>query len=219
MDFADLHVVVTGGTGALGHAVVAALIEAGATCHIPYRSESEAERFPFRDHAQAKLYPNSELGDERSVDRLFERIPTLWASIHLAGSFAFGSHRDLTEATLRRQIETNLVTCALCCRGALRAFARSGQGGRIVNVAARPALEWRTGSNMAAYAASKSAVAALTVALAEEVAKEGVPTRWRPRSWTRRRTAWICRKPISQPGPRSRRSPAQSSFSRRPPTR
>ncbi|MGZ8324023.1 MAG: SDR family NAD(P)-dependent oxidoreductase [Rhodoplanes sp.] len=174
MDFADLHVVVTGGTGALGRAVVAALIEAGATCHIPYRSESEAERFPFRDHAQAKLYPNSELGDECSVDRLFERIPTLWASIHLAGSFAFGSHRDLTEATLRRQIETNLVTCALCCRGALRAFARSGQDGRIVNVAARPALEWRTGSNMAAYAASKAAVAALTVALAEEVAKEGV---------------------------------------------
>jgi NAD(P)-dependent dehydrogenase (short-subunit alcohol dehydrogenase family) len=174
MDFDDLHVVVTGGTGALGRAVVGALIDAAAICHIPYRSESEVERFPFRDHPQAKLYPNCELGDERSVDPLFERIPTLWASIHLAGSFAFGSHKEMTEATLRRQIETNLVTCALCCRGALRAFARNGKGGRIVNVAARPALEWRSGANMAAYTASKAAVAALTVALAEEVAKEGV---------------------------------------------
>lgn len=174
MDFDGLHVVVTGGTGALGHAVVAALIDAGATCHIPYRSESEAERFPLRDHAQSKLYPNSDLGDERSVDRLFERVPALWASIHLAGGFAFGSHRDMTEATLRRQIESNLVTCALCCRGALRAFARNGKGGRIVNVAARAAIEWRTGANMATYAASKAAVAALTVALAEEVVKEGV---------------------------------------------
>ena len=174
MDFDGLHVVVTGGTGALGHAVVTALIDAGATCHIPYRSESEAERFPLRDHAQSKLYPNSDLGDERSVDRLFERVPALWASIHLAGGFAFGSHRDMTEATLRRQIESNLVTCALCCRGALRAIARTGKGGRIVNVAARAAIEWRTGANMATYAASKAAVAALTVALAEEVVKEGV---------------------------------------------
>ncbi len=173
MDFDGLHVVVTGGTGALGHAVVAALIDAGATCHIPYRSESEAERFPLRDHAQSKLYPNSDLGDERSVDRLFERVPALWASVHLAGGFAFGSHRDMTEATLRRQIESNLVTCALCCRGALRAIARTGKGGRIVNVAARAAIEWRTGANMATYAASKAAVAALTVALAEERRERG----------------------------------------------
>jgi NAD(P)-dependent dehydrogenase (short-subunit alcohol dehydrogenase family) len=48
------------------------------------------------------------------------------------------------------------------------------QGGRIVNVAARPGLEWRTGAGMAAYTASKAAVAALTVALAEEVAKDGI---------------------------------------------
>ena len=53
-------------------------------------------------------------------------------------------------------------------------MAKTGVGGRIVNVAARPGLEWRTGAGMAAYAASKAAVAALTVALAEEVAKDGI---------------------------------------------
>src|SRR5262249_33120675 len=41
-------------------------------------------------------------------------------------------------------------------------------------VAARPGLEWRAGSGMAAYAASKAAVAALTVALAEEIVKDGI---------------------------------------------
>ena len=40
--FQDRHVVVTGGTGALGTAVVAALLEAGATCHVPYIAEAEA---------------------------------------------------------------------------------------------------------------------------------------------------------------------------------
>ena len=47
-------------------------------------------------------------------------------------------------------------------------------GGRIVNVATRPALEWRAGAGMVAYAASKAAVAALTVALAEEVVQAGI---------------------------------------------
>jgi NAD(P)-dependent dehydrogenase (short-subunit alcohol dehydrogenase family) len=49
-----------------------------------------------------------------------------------------------------------------------------GTGGRIVNVAARPALEPRTGAGMAAYTIAKSGVAALTMALAEEVAKDGI---------------------------------------------
>jgi NAD(P)-dependent dehydrogenase (short-subunit alcohol dehydrogenase family) len=174
MDFKGRHIVVTGGTGALGRAVVAALIEAGGACHIPCRSEAEAERFPFRAHAQATLYPGSELSDEGSVAKLFDGVADLWALIHLAGGFAFGPLRDLDQTTLRQQVETNFVTCALCCRAALRAFARTGGGGRIVNVAARPALEWRAGANMAIYAASKAAVAALTVAIAEEVAKDGV---------------------------------------------
>src|ERR1700757_2985242 len=72
------------------------------------------------------------------------------------------------------QLDMNFITCFLCCRAAVNAFARAGEGGRIVNVAARPALEWRGGAGMSAYTASKAAVAALTVALAEEVAKTGI---------------------------------------------
>ncbi|MGE3994876.1 MAG: SDR family oxidoreductase, partial [Variibacter sp.] len=79
---------------------------------------------------------------------------------------------EADDATLRRQIDMNLMTCLFCCRGAVRAMGTGG--GRIVNIAARPALEWRAGAGMAAYAASKAAVAALTAALAEEVAKQGI---------------------------------------------
>jgi NAD(P)-dependent dehydrogenase (short-subunit alcohol dehydrogenase family) len=62
----------------------------------------------------------------------------------------------------------------LCCRAAVNAMTGGAAGGRIVNVAARAALEWRSGAGMVAYTASKAAVAALTAALAEEVAKDGV---------------------------------------------
>lgn len=172
MDFRDRHVVVTGGTGALGTAVVGALIEAGAVCHVPAHSAKDTERFAFRDHAQVKISSDGDLADESAVMRLFAGVPLLWASIHIAGGFAASAVADTGKADLMRQVDMNFVTCFLCCRAAVIAMAK--RGGRIVNVAARPALEWRSGAGMAAYTASKAAVAALTVALAEEVAKQDI---------------------------------------------
>ena len=69
-------------------------------------------------------------------------------------------------------LNMNFVSCYLCCRAALRASGTPG--GRIVNVAARPGMEPRLGAGMAAYAASKAAVAAFTQALAAEVGGRGV---------------------------------------------
>jgi NAD(P)-dependent dehydrogenase (short-subunit alcohol dehydrogenase family) len=172
VDYQGLQVMVTGGTGALGTAVVAALVAAGARCHVPWRSEAPA--FPFGDHPQVRLVPGVDLADEDAVRRLYEAVPGLWASIHLAGGFAMGPVSGTGKANLMRQLDTNLVSCFLCCRAALAAIGRGGAGGRIVNVAARPALEWRAGAGMAAYTASKAAVAALSVALAEEVAGDGI---------------------------------------------
>ena len=174
MEYQDRHVVVTGGTGALGTAVVAALIEAGATCHVPWLHEAEAQRFGYREHKQVRLTGPVELADEAAVGRLFGGVPALWASIHIAGGFAMGPVAKTSKPELMKQIETNLVSCFLCCAAAVNAIGRSEQGGRIVNVAARHALEWRSGAGIVAYTASKAAVAALTVALAEEVAKEGI---------------------------------------------
>ncbi len=175
MDFSDRHVVVTGGTGALGPPSPTRLVKAGAICHVPYVDAAEAERFSLRGHAQVKLVPVSDLSDEASVTRLFGGVSALWASIHVAGGFAMKPVAETTRADLMQQVDMNFVTAFLCCRAAVNAMARTGAGGRIVNVAARPALEWRSGAGMAAYTASKAAVAALTVALAEEVAKQRHP--------------------------------------------
>jgi NAD(P)-dependent dehydrogenase (short-subunit alcohol dehydrogenase family) len=82
-----------------------------------------------------------------------------------------GSVAKTDKTALMAQIDSNLVSCFLCCRAAVNAMAG---GGRIVNVAARPALEWRSGAGMSAYTIAKTGVAALTVALAEEVAKNGI---------------------------------------------
>jgi NAD(P)-dependent dehydrogenase (short-subunit alcohol dehydrogenase family) len=171
MDYRDRLVIVTGGTGALGSAVVGALVQAGAICHVPYVHAAEAEHFPLRAHAQVKLVAGIDLTEEAAVARLYGDVPKLWASIHLAGGFAIAPIGTTTKAGLMQQVDTNLVTAFLCCAAAVNAMTG---GGRIVNVAARPALEWRTAAGMTAYGAAKAAVAALTVALSEEVVKAGI---------------------------------------------
>jgi NAD(P)-dependent dehydrogenase (short-subunit alcohol dehydrogenase family) len=172
MDFRNRHVIVTGGAGALGTAVVTRLIEAGGVCHVPCLNEAEAARFRLRDHKQVVVSITGSLADEAAIEKLYRGVTPLWASIHTVGGFAASALGNTDLTTIRQQIEMNLVSCMLCCRAAVRAMA--GAGGRIVNVAARPALEWRTGSGMTAYTASKAGVAALTAALAEEVAKDGI---------------------------------------------
>jgi NAD(P)-dependent dehydrogenase (short-subunit alcohol dehydrogenase family) len=173
MDFDGRHVVVTGGTGALGTAVVAALLERGATCHLPHIAAAEAESFPHRGHDRVRLLSTDTLAEEASVAAVYDGIAPLWASIHIAGGFAMAPVTETGKAALMAQLDMNLVSAFLCCRAAVAAMRRSG-GGRIVNVAARPALEPRTGAGMVAYTVSKAGVAALTEALAQEVAGDGI---------------------------------------------
>jgi NAD(P)-dependent dehydrogenase (short-subunit alcohol dehydrogenase family) len=176
MDFRDRHIVVSGGAGALGTAVVEVLAAAGAICHVPCLHEAEKRSCRLQESKNVRLTVAGNLAEEAAVTRLYQGIAPLWASIHIAGGFAMAPIRDTTAALLHQQLDMNFVSCALCCRAAVNAMsvnAMSG-GGRIVNVSARPGLEWRSGAGMVAYTASKAAVAALTAALAEEVAKDGI---------------------------------------------
>ena len=174
----DRHVVVTGGTGALGAAVVLKFIEAGAVCHIPaIESTPPTGRLP--DSKQVSISPNIDLSDEASVDGFYARLPPLHAVVNIAGGFAYAPIADSPAKVLQQQISMNLVSCVLSCRAAVANFRLGGpdgvkRGGHIINISARPALNPRQGANMTAYTASKAAVAAFTVALAEELKNENI---------------------------------------------
>jgi len=172
-DFAGKNVVVTGGTGALGSALVGALVEAGAACRVAYVHDGELERFALKNDPKVELVKVADLSEEADVAKLYANA-TPWASIHIAGGFAMGAVVETDKAALMAQLDGNLVSCFLCCRAAVNAMLSAKQDGRIVNVAARPALEPRLGAGMAAYSIAKSGVATLTIVLAEEVAKHGI---------------------------------------------
>ncbi len=176
LGFSGSNVVVTGGTGALGSAVVGALLDHGAVCHVSCLDESELKRFPFAKHNSVRVRTGVNLTDEHSVAQFYGALDTgraLWASIHLAGGFAMAPIGKTSKDDFVKQMQMNALTCFLCCREAVKSM-RAGEGGRIVNVAARPALEARHGAGMVAYTAAKAAVAAITQALAEELAPEGI---------------------------------------------
>ena len=165
---------VTGGTGALGTAVVTMLLARGAVCHIPVFDAAEKARAPFAGDTNVRFADGVDLTDEGQVEAFYGGVEGLWTSVHIAGGFAMQAFDQTSKAVLMGQINLNLVTAFLCSREAVKALRRGGAGGRIVNVAARPAIEPRTGAGMAAYTASKAGVAALTQAVAEEVAADGI---------------------------------------------
>jgi NAD(P)-dependent dehydrogenase (short-subunit alcohol dehydrogenase family) len=175
MDFRDRQVVVTGGTGTLGTAVVATLLDAGATCHVPNFDTRELAGFAHAGRPGVSLTTGVDLTDQDEVDTYYGSLPRLWASIHLAGGFAMAPLAEAGSSDFHAQMEMNVLTAYLCCRAAVANMrGEPAGGGRLVNVAARPALEPRQGAGMALYAAAKAAVATLTVALAEEVAPEDI---------------------------------------------
>lgn len=175
LDYLNRHVVVTGGTGALGAAVVDLLVRAGATVHIPAHRQPDPGRFPLAEQARVNVVAPVNLSDEEAVGSFYRGLPSLWASIHAAGGFTAAPIAQTSLADFRQMIETNAVTSFLCSREAvrkIRSAAGAPAGGRIVNVAAKPALVPTPG--LSAYAASKAAVVSLTLTLSEELAAERI---------------------------------------------
>lgn len=177
-DFDSLHVVVTGGAGALGTAVVRSLLDRGAHVHVPAMDDGEAARFALASDPNVTVRAGIDLTDELHVERYYAQLPSLFASIHVAGGYAGGPLLETSPTVARRMLSTNAMSAFLCCREAVRRI-RSGiapdappPGGRLVNVSAKPALV-PTG-NLSAYAMSKAAVAALTLSLAEELRDEDI---------------------------------------------
>lgn len=166
--------IVTGGAGALGSAVVRALLAAGAAVAVPYRHEGELAA--LRQHldlpaAAALSGAVVDLTAEAAVQAYYGQVAAELGGIdmlvNVAGGFAGG--RPVHEAgwaIWQEQLDLNLKTAVISCAAAVPHMIARG-GGAIVNVSTRTATQ--PGANLAAYAAAKRAVLQLTEALAAEL--------------------------------------------------
>ncbi len=169
-------VIVTGGTGALGRALVRLLLERGARVAVPYRRTEEWEALRQKAGAHAVLFgEKADLGGPAGagafVDAAAARLGVLDGVALVAGGWAGGARFD--EAPVDewdRMLATNLGTVSHVCRAALPHLRK--QGGSVVAVGSQAAAAG--GAGMAAYAVSKVAVHALVRVLALENGGFGV---------------------------------------------
>ncbi len=165
MGSADRLVVVTGGAGALGRAVVTALREDGAGVVVVDRPGEALDRLGREPGVHAVA---GELSSREQVRAVFEQVDGVGVPsglVALAGGFRPSSLADLTEELWEEMLASNVASALWCCQQAARRMAAAG-GGAIVTVGSKTAVG---GAAPVAHATSKAAVVRLTELLAEEL--------------------------------------------------
>jgi NAD(P)-dependent dehydrogenase (short-subunit alcohol dehydrogenase family) len=163
-------VIVAGGTGALGQAVVRLLLEGGSRVAVPWRRAQEWQALEKALGAPASLFgAEADLADPASARAFVETAASHMGGLDglavAAGGWAGGSRfEEAPEDEWDRMMRTNLATLRNLCRAALPRLAAGS--GSIVAVGARAAET--DGARMAAYAVSKAAAHALVRVLALE---------------------------------------------------
>jgi NAD(P)-dependent dehydrogenase (short-subunit alcohol dehydrogenase family) len=161
-------VVVTGGHGILGRAVVEAALARGLNVAlVDYAQGQTPPEGAFEIAGVDLTDPTAAAAALKSAADRFSRIDAL---LNIAGGFVWQTVDD-DKPAWDRMFALNLTTALNASRAALP-WLKASPEGRIVNVGAAGALKAAAG--MGAYGASKSAVHRLTEALAEELKSTSV---------------------------------------------
>jgi NAD(P)-dependent dehydrogenase (short-subunit alcohol dehydrogenase family) len=166
--------IVTGGTGGLGSAVVAQLLDDGWRVVVPWIVERELERIDEREGVEfvrADLFDADAVTDVVAVAARSPEAP-LRGVVNLVGGFAAGGRvHDTPIDEFEKQFTLNLRPTYLVTQAALPHMVQGGAGS-IVCVGTRAAL--RPFSGAAGYISSKAAVIAFAQAVAVEYRDDGI---------------------------------------------
>ncbi len=166
--------IVTGGTGGLGSAVVARLLDEGWRVVVPWIVEGELERVQQRDGlelVQADLFDADAVGSVVSLGAGASDAP-LRGVVNLVGGFSMGNRVHETPIEeFEKQFRLNLRPTYLVVAAAVPHMLSAG-GGSIVCVGTRAALQPFSGA--AGYISSKAAVIAFAQAVAAEYKNDGI---------------------------------------------
>jgi NAD(P)-dependent dehydrogenase (short-subunit alcohol dehydrogenase family) len=163
------HVLICGGTGGLGTAVVQSAVSHGARVTVPYINHDEVKLFQNthkKEITDQVNFVKTDLSDEMAVKKIIDKMQRVDVLIQLVGGFSMGDTIDFSIEQWQKLISINLTTTFLICKHSLRRMKETGYG-RIVTVGSRAAVE--PSGKMACYSASKAAVIAFTKSIADEM--------------------------------------------------
>jgi NAD(P)-dependent dehydrogenase (short-subunit alcohol dehydrogenase family) len=167
-----MGVLIAGGTGALGSAVVRELVDAGHECSVTWIVDQELER------ARAELgdsvgFVRADLIDPAGgAEEAVAAVDDLEAVVDLVGGFFSGplAHETAWD-DFDRMLRLNLAPACNLVKAAMPRLLERG-GGSFVAVSARPALKPFAGAS--AYVTAKAAVLAFIQALDADYRKDGI---------------------------------------------
>lgn len=179
LDLSGKLAVVIGGTSGIGRTIGLGLAEAGADVVATGRNEEKVEDVAREIEARAKrtLRVPTDTRRTESLERLlaacleqFQKVDIL---VNCAGKIKRAPTLDFPDSEWNDILDTNLTGTLHACR-VFGKHMLSRKYGRIINVASLNSFV--SFHEVAAYAASKAGVAALTRSLAVEWSRDGVLT-------------------------------------------
>jgi NAD(P)-dependent dehydrogenase (short-subunit alcohol dehydrogenase family) len=167
-----MGVLIAGGTGALGSAVVRELLDSGYDCTVTWVVDKELERAEA-DFGDRATFVRADLVDPHGgADDAVAAVDDLEAVVDLVGGFFSGplAHETAWE-DFDRMLRLNLAPAFNLAGAAMPRLLERGRGS-FVAVSARPAL--RPFAGAAAYVTAKAAVLAFVQALDADYRSKGI---------------------------------------------
>jgi 3-oxoacyl-[acyl-carrier protein] reductase len=174
----DRVAIVTGGNRGIGYAISAGLLAEGAHVVVasldPARNKDAAERLKAKSNGRVVGLP-TDLNDPAAVENLFKTTLTEFGRLDVlvnnATHVSPGSFFAMTEEHWDRAFDNKLRGTVRCIRHAVPAM-RERNWGRIINVSGGAA--WTPQLGAIATGLNNAAVQNLTVALANELGRDGI---------------------------------------------
>jgi NAD(P)-dependent dehydrogenase (short-subunit alcohol dehydrogenase family) len=169
--------VVVGGTSGIGRAIAHGLAEAGADVVPTSRrmEQVEAAASEIEERGRRSLRVTSDVSDRASLQTVLDETVAAFGKVDILVNSAGRTKRaptlDFSEEDWNAIMETNLTGTLRACQVFGRHMLERGYG-RIINIASLSTFVALY--EVAAYSASKAAVASLTKSLAIEWASRGV---------------------------------------------
>ena len=166
---------VTGANTGIGQAIALALAEAGADIVAAGRTEPAETAALVAATGRRLRFVHADLSSTAPVQRIVDEAADMSGRLDIlvnnAGTIRRANCLEVTEADWDAVIDVNLKSVFFLSQAAAIQMSSQG-GGKIVNVASL--LSFQGGIRVPAYAASKSGLAGLTRAMANELAHLGV---------------------------------------------
>ena len=175
---AGRHALVTGAGGGIGAAVVAAYLDAGATCTAADlgTSASDELRALLGQYADRLHYVSADVSRAASIEAMVAAARARFGTVHVlfnnAAVFDLAPLLDADEASYQRLFDVNVKGLFFTMQAVLRQMVADGVAGSVINLASQAG---RRGEALVAhYCASKAAVISYTQSAALAMAPHGI---------------------------------------------